>query len=144
MSTRPDYAVAIASPDSGFAVEPTASGGLPVAGAPLASATATIANGASLSGAVTLDGALVGILMPAAWTAASLSFAASLDGTNFFPVVDGISGTEYSLTVAAGQFIAMEQLGLMVGVRQVKLQSGTSPAPVNQGAARVLTLVSAP
>ena len=105
-------------------------------------ATATIANGASLSGAVDLNNAhLVGIVMPSGWTAASLTFQVSRDGGVTF--ADYYSATaEYEVTTAA----ASRSIGFapadFAGVDAIKVRSGTSGTPVNQGAARVLTLVS--
>ena len=108
--------------------------------------TATIANGASLSGAVDLGAGaiLAGIQMPAAWTAASLTFQVSADGVTYANKFDAL-GTEYSVAsaaAAASQYIALPPADWL-GVRYVKVRSGTAAAAVNQGAERALTLVAA-
>ena len=116
--------------------------GAPVVSEAIETATATIANGASLSGVIDLGGRkLVAIDMPASWTAASLTFQASVDGTNFDNMYDG--ATERSVTVAASYY-SMLNIGDWIGVRYLKVRSGTSGTPVNQGGARVLTLVIQP
>jgi hypothetical protein len=101
-----------------------------------------IANGESLSALLDLDGGerqLVAIQMPAAWTAASLTFAVSFDGTTFVPL--HWDGAEYTVTAAGG---AAASLGVSLepsafaGWRFVRVRSGTSGTPVNQGAERTL------
>ncbi|GIQ73197.1 hypothetical protein [Bradyrhizobium sp. RD5-C2] len=102
----------------------------------------TIALGASLSGALYVGEKIaVGILMPAAgWDAAALTFLASVDGQNFSSVYDS-SGNELTVQVAASRYIYLDPTAF-VGVNQIKVRSGTSAAPVNQTAARALTLVT--
>lgn len=107
---------------------------------PLGRAAATIANGASLSGAVELEGMeLVAIEMPAAWTAANLTFQGSHDGVTFNNVHDD-AGTEVSVTAAAARFIRLNP-ELWGGFHAIKVRSGTAGAAVNQGAERVINLV---
>lgn len=114
----------------------------PVGSQAVETATVTIANGASLSGAVDLGGRkLVAIDMPAAWTAASLTFQASVDGVTYDDIYDG--ATERSLTVAASRYL-MQNIGDWVGMRWFRIRSGTAGTPVNQGAARIITLVVQP
>ena len=79
--------------------------------------------------------------MPAAWTAASLTYQASADGVTYDDMYDG--ATERSLTVAASRYM-MQNIGDWVGIRYLKIRSGTSGSPVNQGGARVITLVVQP
>lgn len=104
-------------------------------------AVATIASGASLSGAIALGNAgLLYLEMPAAWTAADLSFQVSSDGTNFFDYFypsGGGGGTEveYVIGVSASRAYTLTLLDF-AGVKFVKLRSGTTGTPVNQGAAR--------
>lgn len=103
--------------------------------------TATIANGASLSGAVDLKGyGLLAIQMPAAWTAADLTFQASADGGTAFADVYDDNGAEVQKPAAANRYILVNQ-PLPYGVDRIKIRSGTSGTPVNQGAARTLTLL---
>lgn len=105
--------------------------------------TVTIANGASLSGEVDLEGfALVGIIMPAAWTAAVLTFAAaSGSGGTFNPVYDD-AGVEVSAQAAAARSIGVDSAAVaLASFRFLKVRSGTSGAAVNQDADRTITLV---
>lgn len=114
---------------------------MPVAGG--TTATATIANGASLSGEVDLEGqAIQAIQMPAAWTAASLTFtASSASGGTFDPVHDD-GGTEVTITAAAARMIGLDAIARELdGLRFIKVRSGTTATPVNQGAERILTLI---
>jgi hypothetical protein len=99
-----------------------------------------IANGTSLSAEVDLGAnVLVGIAMPAAWTAASLTFQVSPDGGVTWLELQSISAV-ISYTVAAGQFIAVDPAALR-GFNALKVRSGTSGTPVAQGADRTLTLI---
>lgn len=104
--------------------------------------TAVIASGESLSGAVDLGGRkLVAIVMPAEWTAAGMTFQASPDGVTYYNVYDG--ATERSLSVAASYYSALN-IADWVGIRWVKVRSGTAGSAVNQGAERTITLVVQP
>lgn len=101
---------------------------------------ATIANGASLSAAVGLGlHRVYAIQMPSAWTAASLTFQASYDNSTFANVYDD-TGTELTITVAASRFVILDPVKFL-GIRAIKVRSGTSGAAVNQGAERLLQLV---
>lgn len=105
--------------------------------------TATIANGASLSGAINVFGRdIVAIVMPAGWTAAALTFQASVDGVNYFNVHSS-GGTEQSYTVDASRYIPV-QAGTFAGAQMVRLRSGTAGTPVNQGAQRDIGVVVCP
>jgi hypothetical protein len=106
--------------------------------------TATIASGASLSGAVDLGtGRIVGLIVPAAWTTASITFQASADGSTFFDLYDDATQRELaSSIVVASRYLALP-MNDWLGIRAVKVRSGNSGAPVNQGAARAITLVTA-
>ncbi len=111
----------------------------------MARETATIANGASLSGAVSVGGpdfrvSLLRISMPAAWTAANLTFQASDSLTGTFQNLYDAAGTEVTVTTAAGREIRLDPTHF-AGVGYIKVRSGTSAVPVNQGAARTVTLV---
>lgn len=105
------------------------------------SGTVTIANGASLSGALNLENrTAVAIIMPAAWTAASITFQASVDGTNYYNVYT--TSAELSATVAASYFVVLPKTTGLEAVRYIKIRSGTSGTPVNQLADRIITVVS--
>lgn len=111
-----------------------------------AQATATIANGASLSGAVDLvDYRPIAVQMPATWTAANLTFQASVDGTTYQDVYDD-SATELAVGAASARYVALgsaAQLALS-GAQYLKVRSGASGSPVNQGGARSVVLVLVP
>ena len=116
--------------------------GAPVVSQAVETLTCTIESGGSLSGAVDLGGRkLVAIDMPASWTAASLTFQASFDGATYDNMYDG--ATERTLIVAASYY-SMLNIGDWLGARYIKLRSGTSGTPVNQAAARTITLVVQP
>ena len=103
--------------------------------------TGTIANGTSLSGELQLNGLMIdAIIMPAAWTAAGLSFvAAEVSGGTFLPLFD-VAGVEITATVAASPRIVLP-ISLIRTHNFIQLRSGTSAVPVNQGAARSITLL---
>jgi hypothetical protein len=109
---------------------------------PLANAnvlTVTIANGASLSDAAHIGaGTLIGIQLPTI-TSAALTFQGSADGTTFVEALDASSA---AVTVAASVGLRyIKAPADLVGVPYLKVRSGTSGAPVNQGADRTITLV---
>jgi len=104
--------------------------------------TATIAASSSLSPEVDLGiGTLVGIAMPAAWTAAALTFQVSVDGGVTWNELTTSAGAAVSYTVAAGQFIAVDPT-LWRGINAIKVRSGTSGSPVNQVSQAALTFVT--
>lgn len=102
----------------------------------------TIANGASLTSAIQLDrNTLLGIGFPAAWTTADLTFQASLDNVTFYDMRNASGGelTVPSASVVAGDWIAFSPDDFRSALF-LKIRSGTSATPVNQGADRVLAL----
>ena len=100
----------------------------------------TIANGASLSGAVDLRGYVpYGIEMPSAWTAAGLSFEVSSDGVNYLDLYDDTA--EYTLAADASRAIGFPGANIFVGFKYIKVRSGTSGTPVNQGADRAIKIL---
>ena len=104
--------------------------------------TATIANNESLSDAIDLaDSSLVGIIMPAAWTAAGLHIAGSVDGISYYPLFD-TAGNELGITTAVAAYMYSFDPGLAVPPKYIKLRSGTAGTPVNQGAARTFSVIS--
>lgn len=105
----------------------------------------TIPNGGALSNGVSLgEKTLIGIIVSAAWTAAGLTFQASEDGGITWLDLTDSTGT--AVTIAAAGIIAGGRVSLdptpFIGVDTIRLRSGTSAAPVNQGAARVLTVIA--
>jgi hypothetical protein len=106
---------------------------------PISGIVATIANGAALSGAIDLDGyTLCGIQMPSAWTTANLTFQVSADGATYADVYSD-SGGEYTVTAAASRYIVLNPADF-AGMRFLKVRSGTTGTPVNQGGARTMLL----
>lgn len=103
--------------------------------------TATIANAASLSGAIDLAGfSQVGLVMPAAWTAANLTFQGcdTLGGT-YQDIYDS-AGNELTVIAAASRCIA--DIPELAPFRFIKIRSGTSGTPVSQGASRDIIVVA--
>ena len=108
---------------------------------PVLTKTVTIANGASLSSAVEIGGSIVvGIQTPDTWTAANLTLQMSSNGTTFNNVYDD-AGAEKTITAAAAEYILIQPTSYLGGADAIKVRSGTSGTPVNQGAERIITLV---
>lgn len=108
--------------------------------APTTPKVLTIANGTSLSPAIDLaDDRLHTIMMPAAWTAANLTFQVSADGVSFIDLFNAAG--EVVVTAAAARALALDQ-AMFPAFRHVKIRSGTAGVPVNQVAARDLTLLT--
>ena len=109
-----------------------------------------IANGASLSVEVNVGPfRIVGIQMPAGWTAANLTLQALVDqpaGNPPAPVFGDVvdtAGTELVLAAApaAGKYVAIADTAALQGLGRIKVRSGTLALPVAQAAARTLYLV---
>ncbi len=106
----------------------------------LQTAAATIPSGNSQSDVINVAPLVpVGIILPAAWTAAALTFLVSVDGNNFYPLQD--MSAEVSAVVTAGQYMALDP-AIFIGIIAFKLRSGTAALPVNQAADRTFMLVS--
>lgn len=102
------------------------------------SQTDTIPNaGSTGTGFATNDAHLVGIYMPAAWTAAVITFDTSLDGVTWQSAID-INASEITVQATAGK---NHQISAQVfeGVQYLRVRSGTFVTPVAQGAARTIT-----
>lgn len=108
----------------------------------------TIANGAAVSGAADIgDECVVGIILPTI-TSAVITFQAAGRGTDNTPgtyqdVYDETM-TEVSIGSAGStgaRFISIPP-ALLAGATAIKVRSGTTAAPVNQGAARTITVVT--
>lgn len=141
----------VGSPSADVITVQGVSGGttLPVtatAGNTLATVSATIANGASLSGVVDIGEGrvLCAIDMPADWTAANLTFQASTASDGTYDNLYDQYGTEKTVTAAEDRYIPLDDPAFWLGVRYVKVRSGTAASAVNQGAERVITLVTKP
>jgi hypothetical protein len=108
-----------------------------VASGQLSSVTVNIANGASLSTGYDLGLARAArIAMPATWTAANLTFQASYDNATWNNLYDSY-GVEYTVVADASRSIILP-ISDFLGIRYIKIRSGTSATPVNQGAGRDL------
>ncbi len=95
---------------------------------------------------------LVGIIMPAAWTAADLSFQVLVDEVNpggnspnptrtYAELVDS-SGANMAITAPAqGEYVAIAPTAAFTGLGRIRVRSGTASVPVNQAADRTLRLV---
>jgi hypothetical protein len=106
--------------------------------------TVTIALGASLSPAADLsEQALLGIVMPAAWTAGDLTFQGSIDGVTYGNMYFAHTDSECVVQAAAARFIQLDPADFSA-LRYIKVRSGTSGTPVNQAAARTITLIVRP
>ena len=102
----------------------------------------TIAAGTSKSDAICTQGhQLVGIQMPAAWTAASIGFDCSIDSLVFQTTLDN-NATLVQEKVAASQFIVVPLAHWIISP-YIKLKSvvAASDTPTNQVAAATLTLL---
>ena len=107
---------------------------------PIVTRTATIATGESLSNAMETDGsAVVGIVMPADWTAANLTLQASADDSTYNNVYDEL-GTEKTIVVSTSRYIPLNPADFL-GANSIKVRSGTSGTAVNQAAARSVIIV---
>jgi hypothetical protein len=103
--------------------------------------SATIANGASLSGAVALSGrAAIRILMPGSWTTANLTFQVSMDDATYYNLYDS-AGNEVTVAAAAAIAIVLDP-ATFCGCAYLKIRSGTSGTPINQAADRALSVVA--
>lgn len=126
---------------------------LKVTSATPSAVTATIANGASLSGAIQIDGKLSALAMPAAFTNSGatvqpMTFDGSSDGVTFAPIFDLVGGTVTERTITAAQMTALavaspgRSLALnpvdWMAYSHIKIRSGTAAAPVNQNGARTI------
>jgi hypothetical protein len=103
----------------------------------------TIADGQSLSDAVDIGQAkIVGIIMPASWTAAGMTFqgGASLTGT-FYDVYD--NGVERAVVIASSQFSVLNVVDWLP-FRFIKFRSGTTGSAVAQSGDITFVVVTQP
>lgn len=101
----------------------------------------TIANGESLSGAVTMnpDWKLIAVMPASTWDTAAMTFQISIDGTTFANVYN--EATEYSLSsVVAAGYNRIDML-MFLGARAIKVRSGTAASATNQTSETTVTLV---
>ena len=105
----------------------------------------TFAAGASESSVLDIStmtpgaGSLLGLFMPAAWTTASVTFSVSPTcAAPWYNAYDS-TGTEYTVAVGTSRYVGLDP-AYFVGIRCVKLRSGTSAIPVNQGGDRIIRM----
>lgn len=103
----------------------------------------TINNGANLSSQADfyVTDSSVALQMPASWTTADLTVQASFDGVTFTDMYLD-DGTEMVIKAGASRWIVLN-ITRFLGVRSIKLRSGTASVPVNQGGQRTIYLVYA-
>lgn len=103
----------------------------------------TIASSGSITSAIDTKGrTLVGIFMPASWTAASITFQAAITADGTYVDVYDTAGSELSVTADAGLYLPIDPINFW-GLTHIKVRSGTSGSAVSQGAERTLTLMLA-
>lgn len=104
--------------------------------------TATIPNGGTTSPEVNVGHRrIVGIQMPAAWTAGTIAFKALIDQVGstvtWGNVVDGAGAAITVATPTAGTYLALPDTLALVGLGRIQVVAGAA-----QGADRVLRLVT--
>lgn len=105
--------------------------------------TATIASGATQSGAVNIDGfTLVGIYIPSTFdgTTLTVQVAPTSDGTFVNAQAASSASTVYTITVAASQYVPIENLAISAGWQYIKFTAGTSQSTTST----ILTLAVRP
>ena len=108
-------------------------------------ATATIDNAASVSGTVDLTGtALLGFVMPAAWTTAALNIEVSPDNATWSSPYDTTPAAVSSIATPVASAAYAVDMTAMLPWRYIRFRSGTTASPVNQGAARAIVCVTRP
>lgn len=106
----------------------------------------TIASGASVSDALDMGAhSLLGVILPAAWTDAALTIEVSTDNATWIGLAYDDTGSQCNVIAspAVSSAYALSALGLMP-YRYIRLRSGTTATPVNQGAGRVITVITRP
>ncbi len=110
----------------------------------LSTVDVTIAHDGSLSGASADLGSagIARIIMPATWDAAVLTFQVSQDNSTWNNLYDA-NGTEYTVQAAASRSIILPPADF-VGIRYIKVRSGTAGSAVTQTSAgdRIISLVT--
>ena len=104
--------------------------------------TAVIPNGTATSQQIDLAGnTLCGLFMPAAFTGTTIKIqvASTSGGTVSTVQKDELGGGDYTITVTAGKYVPISNLGLLSGARFITLLSSA-----NEGAARSVLLAVRP
>ena|SRR4030067_3630375 len=105
--------------------------------------TVTVANGVSLSGAINVETHVIcAFVTDSGWNTAALSFQASSDGTNYFNLYS--DGSELTFAaIAASTWVTIDPARFL-GIRHLKVRSGTAGSPVNQTGDSVVTVITRP
>ena len=84
--------------------------------------------------------AVVGLIMPSAWTPAVVTLEGSADGANFYTMYEGRNSNRISFNVPPNMFVAVSP-DLLRCCKAIRLISGTREVLVPQGEAREFGLV---
>lgn len=80
--------------------------------------------------------AVVGLVTPANWTPAAVSVEGSANGTDFYPIYDGMNASDLTFNVAPGTMVAINPNRLRCCMA-IRLRSGGHDAPpIPQGTPR--------
>lgn len=94
--------------------------------------TATIASGASLSGAIDLEYLFVTeILIPSTFDGTAITFQKSDDNSTFYDLYDE-DGVEINFPASASRIINISQVTKLYGFRYLKIRAGTAASPTAQ------------
>lgn len=133
--------------DSTGTEKATATNPLLVGGAQFSSFTANIANGQSLSGAVDLaSNRLFALVIPSVWTGITtpITFQASADWITYGEMYDS-TGTEVQIAVTGVSTYVLNAIPAeWLGVRFIKVRSGTAGSAVTQGQSTNIIIVAVP
>ena len=103
--------------------------------------TCTIPSAQAVSDAIDVRGySVVGVLLPAAWTAASLTFQGSADGSNFGYLSDS-TGAEISVASPGATKLVNFSASWFQACGWIRLVSGPNAAVIPQAASRSLVVI---
>lgn len=110
------------------------------------SKTVTIANGESVSSTIdTLRSTVIGLIFPAAWTTAALTIEVSADNATWIGLAYDNAGYQCNCIASPAVSSAYSiSLDGMLPYRYIRLRSGTTATPVNQGGDRAITVITRP
>jgi hypothetical protein len=92
--------------------------------------TTTIANGQTDSNVVDLNGLeLVGFFIPSNFTATSLTIQTSTAVNGTFVIAQDGFGSTFTIPVAAGKYVPINNFNVIAGLRFIKLTAGATQTP---------------
>jgi hypothetical protein len=104
--------------------------------------TVIIPNGTSVSPTIDLTNtSLLGFVTPSAWTTAALNIEVSDDGTNWSSAYDAYGSLIGSVATPVVSSRYAVDMSALLPWRYVRLRSGTTATPVNQGADRSFKII---